>query len=159
MQHLPNGQITALPEEYTPSQKPYVGDLFAEPTHDDNDEEPIMPMPNWLHDALTGPAAGCSPLFTYTNQHLTWGITAELYRYRQAHVDIISAENQIESLKAQVRCCKEVQAGAQSRMEMAYVKKKLSSFRTVGTAFGRPTSRPYAHRINQPARVLREEEN
>ena len=159
VQRLPNGQITALPEEYTPNQKPYVGDLFAEPTHDDDDEEPIMPMPNWLHNALTGPAAGCSPLFTYANQHLTWGIAAELYRYRQAHADITSAENQIESLKAQVRCCKEVQAGARSRMEMAYVEKKLSSFRTVGTAFGRSTGRPYARRANQPARVLREEEN
>ena len=49
--------------------------------------------------------------------------------------------------------------GAQSRMEMAYVEKKLSFFRTVGTAFGRPTGRPYAHQVNQPARVLREKEN
>ena len=79
VQRLPNGQIAALSEEYTANQKPYVGDLYAEPTHDDDDEEPIMPMPNWLHNALTGPAMGCSPLFTYSNQHLTWGITAKLY--------------------------------------------------------------------------------
>ena len=44
-------------------------------------------------------------------------------------------------------------------MEMAYVEKKLSSFRTVGTVFGRSTGRPYARRVNQLARVLREEEN
>ena len=81
VQRLPNGQMAALPEEYTANQKPYVGDLYAEPTHDDDDEEPIMPMPNWLHDTLTRPAMGCSPLFTYSNQHLTWGITAELYQY------------------------------------------------------------------------------
>ena len=44
-------------------------------------------------------------------------------------------------------------------MEMAYVEKKLSSFRTMGTAFGRSTGCLYARRTNQPARVLREEEN
>ena len=122
-------------------------------------KSPSCPLPNWLHNALTGPAAGCSPLFTYSNQHLMWGITAKLYRYRQAHIDIVSAENQIESLKAQVWCCKEVQAGARSRMEMAYVEKKLSSFCTVGAAFGQSSSRPYARQANQPAHVLREEEN
>lgn len=134
-----------------------MGDIYVEPARNDNDEELIMPMPNWLHDALIGPAAGCSPLLIYSNQHLSWRITADLYRYHQAHFDIISAEAHIESLKAQVQCCKGVQAGARGRMEMAHMEKKLSFFHTMGTAFERSTSCLYARRTGHSAHIVQKE--
>jgi hypothetical protein len=150
VQRLPNGQVAALPEEYTPNQKPYVGDIFAEQQNDDDDDEYVMPFPNWLHDALVGPAAGYSPLVIHANQHLSWGIAADLYRYRQAHFEVLSAEAVIESWKAQIRCSKEAQAGARARLEMAFVEKKLHKFRSTAEAFGVATGRPYARR-SRPA--------
>src|ERR1700691_374881 len=153
VQRLPDGQGGALPEHSTPNQKPYVGDLYVDALLDE-DKEPPRPFPVWLHDALVGPAGGCLQIFNYANTHLSWGAAAELQRYRQAHIDISTTKLHIESLEAQIRCCQEVQAAARGRMEMAYMEEKLSHFRTVGHAYGRPSNRLYARRVNYPTRKM-----
>ena len=150
VQRLPNGQVAGLPEEYTPNQKPFIADIFADAMVDE-DEEPVLPFPCWLHDALVGPAAGCAAIFNHAAIHLDWGIHADLCRYRQAEINVIDLEGQIESLKAQVRCLKQAQAGARNRLELAYVDKKLSQFRTTGLAYGTMSLQEYkksAHNRN-----------
>lgn len=152
VKRLPGGQVAALPEEYTPNQKPYVTELYADPAISD-EEDPVQPMPIWLHDALVGSAAAFAPIIQYAGTHLSWGVHAELCRYRQAQIDLASAECQLDSVKAQIRYCKEVQAGARGRMEMANVETALSNFRTIGHAYrgppGIPRGRKFSRATNQ----------
>src|SRR5712672_2774462 len=56
VKQLDNGQVAALPKEYTIADIPYICDIYAS-LHgaDDSDEDPILPMQPWLLELLTGP--------------------------------------------------------------------------------------------------------
>src|SRR5712671_5654305 len=56
VKQLDNGQVAALPKEYTIADTPYICDIYA-CLHgaDDSDEDPILPMQPWLLELLTGP--------------------------------------------------------------------------------------------------------
>ena len=124
----PTDKLPPYPKS-TPQTKSLMwGTFLSNPLMTTTTRSPSCPCPAGSTMRLPDQPQGVAP-YSLANQHLTWGIAAELYRYRQAHVDVIFTENQIESLKAQVRCCKEVQAGARSRMEIvtAGVRRDTSS--------------------------------
>src|SRR5882762_6420059 len=56
VKQLDDGQVAALPKEYTIADTPYVCDLYAHLRGaDDSDDTPILPMQPWLLELLTGP--------------------------------------------------------------------------------------------------------
>src|SRR5882762_7638853 len=90
VKQLDNGQIAALPKEYTIADVPYICDIYAR-LHgaDDSDEDPILPMQPWLLELLTGPTNSFNALYKEAQKRSNWETLAEIQRFCELEHTII----------------------------------------------------------------------
>ena len=60
---------------------PYIVDIFAEPSLDDEDE-PFEPMPHWYHATMHADESHWQVLYKETYKMAQWGIAADLKQHR-----------------------------------------------------------------------------
>src|SRR5712672_1676404 len=96
VKQMDNGQVAALPKEYTIADTPYICDIYA-CLHgaDDSDEDPILPMQPWLLELLTGPTNNYNTLYKEAQRWVDWETLAEIQRFRELEHSIIDTQCRI----------------------------------------------------------------
>src|SRR5882762_3122913 len=132
VQQLDNGQVAALPKEYTIADIPYICDIYAH-LHgaDDSDEDPILPMQPWLLELLTGPTNSFNALYKEAQKRTNWETLAELQRFRELEHTIIDTQSRINFLQAQLRGAKQAQNASQGRLEATRLDRTVANLRTL----------------------------
>ena len=77
---------------------PYVVDIYAKPSLDDEDE-PFEPMPHWYRAAMHADEAHWQVLYKETYKMAQWGITADLKWHRDLHRVIEGLAKRIEFMQ------------------------------------------------------------
>jgi hypothetical protein len=139
IKQLPDGRVAGLPAEYSPSQEPYVTEVYAVPEiQDEDDPYPVVPLSPWFVDILKGAAVSYATLQRALLEEDDWTLTAEVARYRDCEHHIQDAELRIRHLHAQKRGFEEAQDACKGRMELARVERKVSDMRSLsGIPVGR----------------------
>jgi hypothetical protein len=132
VKQLDNGQVAALPKEYTIADIPYICDIYAH-LHgaDDSDEDPILPMQPWLLELLTGPTNAFNALYKEAQKRSNWETLAEIQRFRELEHTIIDTQSRINFLQAQVRGAKQAQNASQGRLEASRLDRTVANLRTL----------------------------
>jgi len=132
VKQLDNGQIAALPKEYTIADVPFICDIYAH-LHgaDDSDEDPILPMQPWLLELLTGPTNAFNTLYKEAQKRDNWETLAEIQRFRELEHTIIDTQSHINFLQAQVRGAKQAQNASQGRLEATRLDRTVANLRTL----------------------------
>jgi hypothetical protein len=132
VKQLDNGQIAALPKEYTIADIPFICDIYAH-LHgaDDSDEDPILPMQPWLLELLTGPTNSFNTLYKEAQKRTNWETLAEIQRFRELEHTIIDTQSRIDFLQAQVRGAKQAQNVSQGRLEATRLDRTVANLRTL----------------------------
>ena len=81
VQYLDDGHITAYTMGAPINLMPYVMDIYAEPSLDDEDEL-FEPMPHWYRAAMHADKLHWQVLYKETYKMAQWGIAADLKRHR-----------------------------------------------------------------------------
>ena len=98
VQYLDDGRIAAYPMGAPIDSMPYVVDIYAEPSLD-NEDEPFEPMPHWYRATLFADEAHWQVLYKETYKMSQWGITADLKRHRDLHQVIDRLAKKIEFMQ------------------------------------------------------------
>ena len=77
---------------------PYVVDIYAEPSLDDEDE-PFEPMPHWYRAAMHADEAHWQILYKETYKMAQWGIATNLKRHWDLHRVIEGLSKKIEFMQ------------------------------------------------------------
>ena len=132
VKQLDNGQVAALPKEYTIADTPYICDIYA-CLHgaDDSDEDPILPMQPWLLELLTGPTNNFNTLYKEAQRRVNWETLAEIQRFRELEHSINDTQCRITFLQAQVRGARQAQNASQGRLEATRLDRTVGNLRTL----------------------------
>ena len=132
VKQLDNGQVAALPKEYTIADIPYICDIYAS-LHgaDDSDEDPILPMQPWLLELLTGPTNNFNTLYKEAQRRVNWETLAEIQRFRELEHSINDTQCRITFLQAQVRGARQAQNASQGRLEATRLDRTVGNLRTL----------------------------
>src|SRR5712671_4257533 len=132
VKQLDNGQVAALPKEYTIADTPYICDIYA-CLHgaDDSDEDPILPMQPWLLELLTGPTNNYNMLYKEAQRQVNWETLAEIQRFRKLEHSILDTQSRIDFLQAQVRGAKQAQNMSQGCLEATCLDCTIANLRTL----------------------------
>src|SRR5712671_3173789 len=81
---LGNGQVAALPNEYTIPDPPSICDIYTR-LHgaSDSNKDPILPMQPLLLELLTGPTNNFNTLYKEAQRRVNWETLAEIQRFRE----------------------------------------------------------------------------
>src|SRR3979490_966497 len=73
VKQMDNGQVAALPKDYTMADIPFICTLYAR-LHgaDDSDEDPILPMQPWLLELLISPTNNYNTLYNEAQRRVNW---------------------------------------------------------------------------------------
>jgi hypothetical protein len=132
VKQLDNGQIAALPKEYTIANIPFICDIYAH-LHgaDDSDEDPILPMQPWLLELLTGPTNSFNALYKEAQKRTNWETLAEIQRFRELEHTILDTQSRVAFLQAQIRGAKQAQNASQGRLEATRLDRSVANLRTL----------------------------
>jgi hypothetical protein len=132
VKQLDNGQVAALPKEYTIADTPYICDIYAHLRGaDDSDEDPILPMQPWLLELLTGPTNAFNTLYKEAQKRSNWETLSEIQRFRELEHTIIDTQSRINFLQAQLRGAKQAQNASQGRLEATRLDRTVANLRTL----------------------------
>src|SRR5712672_1372483 len=132
VKQLDNGQVAALPKEYTIANQPYICDIYTcLHSADDSDEDPILPMQPWLLELLTGPTNNFNTLYKEAQRRVNWETLGELQRFRELEHSIIDTQCRIDFLQAQVRGARQAQNASQGRLEATRLDRTVGNLRTL----------------------------
>ena len=81
VRYLDDGQITAYAMGAPINSMPYIVDIYAKPSLDDEDK-PFKPMPHWYRAAMHANESHWQVLYKETYKMAQWGIAADLKRHR-----------------------------------------------------------------------------
>jgi hypothetical protein len=154
VKQMDNGQVAALPKNYTMADVPFICDLYAR-LHgaDDSDEDPILPMQPWLLELLTGPTNNYNTLYKEAQGRVNWETLAEIQRFRKLEHSILDTQSRIDFLQAQVRGAKQAQNASQGRLEATRLDRTVSNLRTLPNMgrrnFGEFRQNPQKRKFNR----------
>jgi hypothetical protein len=127
---LPDGRVAGLPQDCKPGDTPFIGNLYAErpiPCPLENeDHNPIFPLPLWLQQLLQGPSVNFETLWQEVQSKGDWGLQAEVSRYRTLHHSIQEMEMQLAKHQAVVHAVRQAKDLCQGRLEVARLETKMS---------------------------------
>ena len=95
VKYLEDGRVAAYAMGAPIDSMPYIVDIYAEPSLDDEDE-PFEPMPQWFRAALHTDDSHWQILYKETYKMASWGIAAEIKRHRDLHRVIDGLAKKIE---------------------------------------------------------------
>ena len=95
VKYLEDGRVAAYAMGTPIDSMPYIVDIYAEPSLDDEDE-PFEPMPHWFRAALHTDDAHFQVLYKEVYKMASWGIAAEIKRHRDLHRVIDALAKKIE---------------------------------------------------------------
>ena len=84
VKYLKDGRVAAYPMGAPIDSMPYIVDIYAEPSLDDEDE-PFEPMPQWFRAALHTDDAHWQILYKEVYKMANWGVAAKIKRHRDLH--------------------------------------------------------------------------
>jgi hypothetical protein len=132
VKQMDNGQVAALPKDYTTADIPFICDIYAH-LHgaDDSDKDPILPMQPWLLELLTSPTNNYNTLYKEAQGRVNWETLAEIQRFRELEHSILDTQSRIDFLQAQVRGAKQAQNASQGCLEATCLDHTVSNLRTL----------------------------
>ena len=80
VRYLDNGRIAAYAMGAPIDTMPYIIDIYAEPSLDD-DDKPFEPMPHWFHTAMHADEAHWQVLYKEVYKIAPWGITTNIKQH------------------------------------------------------------------------------
>ena len=98
VQYLNDGCIAAYAMGAPIDSMPYIVDIYAKPSLDDEDE-PFEPMPQWFRTAMHADEAHWQILYKETYKMAQWGIAVDLKRHRDLHRVIDGLAKKIEFMQ------------------------------------------------------------
>jgi hypothetical protein len=102
IKQLPDGRVAGLPAKYSPTQEPYVTEVYAVPELQDEDNPyPVVPLSPWFVNILKGPAVLYATMQQALLEEDDWTLTAEIARYRDCEHHIQDADLRIRHLHSQ----------------------------------------------------------
>ena len=98
VKYLEDGRVAAYAMGAPIDSMPYIVDIYAEPSLDDEDE-PFEPMPQWFRAALHTDDAHWQILYKEVYKMANWGIATEIKRHRDLHRVINGLAKKIELMQ------------------------------------------------------------
>jgi hypothetical protein len=145
---LPGGQVAGLPQEHTPGSTPFVAEVYADRNEDpEHDSGPIYPLPTWTIELLTGPAASYGVLLQDVERNHSWGLVAEVMRYREFEHQCNDLRARLSLFESELRGVSQAQNASGSRLELARLDQRVSELRTITCEPGRKTKSNRGWRI------------
>jgi hypothetical protein len=134
IKQLPDGRVAGLPAEHSPTQEPYVTEVYAVlELQDEDDPYPVVPLSPWFVDILKGPAVSYATMKRALLEEDDWTLTAEIVCYCDCKHHIQDAELRIRHLHSQKRGFEEAQEVCKGRLELARVERKISDMRSLSS--------------------------
>ena len=129
---MDDGRVASYPKEYTITDPPFIGDIFARLRGaDDSDDDPILPMQPWLHDLLKGPTNNYNTLYKEVQKQTNWETLADVQRFREYEHAVNDIVRRLDFLQAELRGTKQAQDATQGRLEAARLDRAASNLRTL----------------------------
>ena len=118
VKYLEDGRIAAYPMGAPIDLMPYIVDIYAEPSLDDEDE-PFEPMPQWFQAALHTNDAHWQILYKEIYKMANWGIAAEIKRHRDLHQVIDGLAKKIEFMQVDLEGARQTADLCEYRLQAA----------------------------------------
>ena len=98
VRYLEDGHVAAYAMGAPIDSMPYIVDIYAEPSLDDEDE-PFKPMPQWFRATLHTDEAHWQILYKEVYKMAQWGIAAKIKQHRDLHRVIDGLAKKIEFMQ------------------------------------------------------------
>ena len=118
VKYLEDGRVAAYAMGAPIDSMPYIVDIYAEPSLDDEDE-PFEPMPQWFRAALHTDDAHWQVLYKETYKMANWGIAAEIKRHRDLHRVIDGLAKKIELMSVDLEGARQTADLCEYRLQAA----------------------------------------
>ena len=118
VKYLEDGRVAAYAMGAPVDSMPYIVDIFAEPSLD-NEDEPFEPMPQWFRAALHTDDAHWQILYKETYKMANWGIAAEIKRHRDLHRVIDGLAKKIELMQVDLEGAQQTAELCEYRLQSA----------------------------------------
>ena len=118
VQYLDDGRIAAYAMGAPIDSMPYIVDIYAEPSLDDEDE-PFEPMPQWFHAAMHADESHWQILYKETYKMVQWGIAADLKWHRDLHRVIEGLAKKIEFMQLDLEGARQTADLCEYRLQAA----------------------------------------
>ena len=122
VRYLDDGHIAAYAMGALIDTMPYVVDIFAEPSLD-NEDEPFKPMPHWYRAILHADESHWQILYKETYKFTSWGITADLKRHRDLTKVIDRLVSKIEFMQRDLEGARQAAEMCEYRLQAAWAHK------------------------------------
>ena len=118
VRYLDDGHIAAYAMEAPINSMPYIVDIYAEPSLDDEDE-PFEPMPQWYRAAMHADKSHWQILYKETYKMAQWGIAADLKRHQDLHRVIEGLAKKIEFMQLDLEGARQTADLCEYRLQVA----------------------------------------
>ena len=118
VKYLEDGRVAAYAMGALIDSMPYIVDIYAEPSLDDEDE-PFEPMPQWFRAALHTDDAHWQILYKEIYKMANWGIAAEIKRHRDLHRVIDGLAKKIELMQVDLEGARQTADLCEYRLQSA----------------------------------------
>ena len=118
VKYLEDGRVAAYAMGAPIDSMPYIVDIFAEPSLDDEDE-PFEPMPHWFRAALHTDDVHWQVLYKEIYKMANWGIAAEIKRHRDLHRVIDDLAKKIEFMQVDLEGARQSAELCEYRLQAA----------------------------------------
>jgi hypothetical protein len=131
VKQLADGRVVGLLKLHELDQTPHIAKVYAECDGDDDDENPVLPMPPWVLALFKGSTTMYAALTQQTREKGDWPLQAKVARYRELEVSLVNTKLRIEHLQAERRGMQEAQEASCAHLELARLDRKVSNLRTM----------------------------
>ena len=118
VKYLEDGRVAAYTMGAPVDSMPYIVDIYAKPSLDDEDE-PFEPMPQWFRAALHTDDAHWQVLYKEIYKMANWGIAAEIKRHRDLHRVIDGLAKKIELMSVDLKGAQQAADLCEYRLQAA----------------------------------------
>ena len=118
VRYLEDGRVAAYAMGAPIDLMPYIVDVYAEPSLD-NEDEPFEPMPQWFRAALHTDDAHWQILYKETYKMANWGIAAEIKQHRDLHRVIDGLAKKIEFMQVDLEGARQTTELCKFRLQAA----------------------------------------
>ena len=118
VKYLEDGRVATYPMGAPINSMPYIVDIYAEPSLDDEDE-PFEPMPQWFRAALHTDDVHWQILYKEVYKMVNWGIAAKIKRHRDLHRVIDGLAKKIEFMQVDLEGARQTAELCEYRLQAA----------------------------------------
>ena len=122
VQYLEDGCVATYAMGAPIDAMPYVVDIYAEPSLDDEDE-PFKPMPHWFRAAMHADESHWQVLYKEVYKMATWGIAADLKRHRDLTKVTDGLVSRIEFMQRDLEGARQAADLCEYRLQAAHTHK------------------------------------